>query len=90
MDSVTQQNAAQTEELSSTAQALAAQAEELQGQVAKFTLATESREPRVESLAPSRKVVPLKAKGKGKTGVPKPIAVKATGTEDAHGTFEEF
>ena len=35
-------------------------------------------------------MVPLKAKGKAKTGVPKPIAVKATGTEDAHGTFEEF
>ncbi len=94
MDSVTQQNAAQTEELSSTAQALAAQAQELQGQVAKFRLAMESHESRAESRGPvaTGKVVPLKAKGKAKVVAPKaaPIAVKATGTDDAQGTFEEF
>ena len=39
MDTVTQRNAAQTEELSGTAQTLAAQAKELQAQVAQFTLA---------------------------------------------------
>ena len=38
MDQVTQSNAAQTEELSSTAQSLATRAEQLQGLVARFTL----------------------------------------------------
>ena len=38
MDQVTQSNAAQTEELTSTAQSLAAQAEELQALVGRFKL----------------------------------------------------
>ena len=41
MDQVTQSNAAQTEELTSTAQALAAQAKQLQGLVARFRLSDE-------------------------------------------------
>ena len=99
MDSVTQQNAAQTEELSGTAQALAAQAEELSAEVAKFKVAQEalSRQPAVRSPEPSRRVIPLKAKVKGKIEAPRAMAA-ATGTNGRHGTpalsavegFEEF
>jgi len=42
MDSVVQQNAAQTAELSSTAQSLAQQAQELQGLVAQFRLSDQT------------------------------------------------
>jgi len=105
MDSVTQQNAAQTEELSSTAQTLSAQAEELQAQVAQFKLAhgasghqaggsrqvasaAASHQPSAMSHEPSRKVIPLK--GKAKAGAPPKVVAKATGTDDKHGSFEEF
>ncbi len=95
MDNVTQQNAAQTEELSSTAQALAAQAEQLSAQVRKFKLATESRAPssRVpgaesREAKPVRKVIPLKAKAPSTR--PSPGSGQATGTDDTHGSFEEF
>ena len=91
MDTVTQQNAAQTEELSSTAQNLAAQAEELQAQVAQFKLAQGgmAQVPAVAHAIPKTgKVIPLKGKAKGVT---KAMAVaRATGTDDAHGSFEEF
>ncbi|PWB43507.1 MAG: hypothetical protein C3F12_12650 [Candidatus Methylomirabilota bacterium] len=99
MDSVTQQNAAQTEELSSTAQALAAQAEELSAQVGQFRLTTTagSDQPAaVRQVSVSQKVVPLKARGKGKpetaptAGRGYPAVAAATGTDAAHGTFEEF
>jgi methyl-accepting chemotaxis protein len=96
MDSVTQQNAAQTEELSSTAQGLAAQAEELTAQVAKFKLAGNaaiSHQPSAVSPKVSGKIIPLKAKAR-KPEAPRPAAVpaaaQATGTHDAHGSFEEF
>jgi methyl-accepting chemotaxis protein len=102
MDSVTQQNAAQTEELSGTAQSLAAQAEELQAQVGQFKLSNAAISPSASSgsRAESRdhqpsagrpvgrgKVIPLKTKGKGLAAVPKPIPA-ATGT-DGNG-FAEF
>ena len=87
MDTVTQQNAAQTEELSSTAQALAAQAEELSAQVAQFKLATGASElPPAGSRQPSAKVVPLKGKPKAKAEARKAVAAN-TGTD---GGFEEF
>ena len=90
MDSVTQQNAAQTEELSSTAQSLSAQAEELQALVGKFKLATQSPAPSADGQEgkSSRKVVPLRTKGKS-MGARKGLAA-ATGTADAAGRFEEF
>jgi methyl-accepting chemotaxis protein len=53
MDQVVQANAAQTEELSSTAQALAAQAAELQRLVARFKLNQALQVPGVMTLAPS-------------------------------------
>jgi methyl-accepting chemotaxis protein len=94
MDSVTQQNAAQTEELSSTAQTLAAQAEELSAEVAKFKLAREtavSPQPSGVSQEPKGKVVPLKARAKATGAKVAAVAAKqATGTDAAHGTFEEF
>ncbi len=93
MDSVTQGNVAHTEELSSTAQTLAAQAAELQALVGKFKL-SESREPLPTSgQAVSaenreekriRKIIPLKGKSKG--AGPKPVpAAAATGTDDKRG-----
>ena len=45
MDTVTQQNSAQTEELSSTAQSMSAHAEQLQALVAKFKVGSESAQP---------------------------------------------
>ena len=99
MDSVTQQNAAQTEELSSTAQSLAAQAAELTAQVAQFKLSATatSAQPSAVRQAPRARVIPLAARassagaghGKGKAAVP-PVAGKATGTDDATGSFDEF
>jgi outer membrane murein-binding lipoprotein Lpp len=101
MDSVTQQNAAQTEELSSTAQALAAQAEELTAQVGQFRLGEEaaSREPRAASLdqqaAGSGQLAGASVKPTAKViplkqaAAPPPVRV-ATGTDDVQGEFEEF
>ena len=91
MDTVTQQNAAQTEELSSTAQALAAQAEELSAQVAQFKLASAavSPQPGAVSHGSERKVVPLKTKAKATPVAPKPVPA-ATGTDGMPGGFEEF
>ncbi len=87
VDAVTQQNASQTEELSSTAQALAAQAEELSAQVAKFTLNATAAPAGAADAPAGGKVVPLKAKPKAEPAKP---AAAATGTDDAHGSFEEF
>jgi methyl-accepting chemotaxis protein len=88
MDSVTQQNAAQTEELSSTAQTLAAQAGELQAMVEKFKLAQEAGvQAAAVPQSATPKVVSLRQKAKG---APARVLAKATGTEAAHGTFEEF
>jgi len=100
MDSVTQQNAAQTEELSSTAAALAAQAETLAVQVGQFKLGNRGHvgEPSggsVQAAAaprsiPESKVIALKPK-KSKAPAASPAgAGVATGTEDAHGGFQEF
>jgi methyl-accepting chemotaxis protein len=50
MDEVTQGNAAQTEELSGTAQSLAAQAEKLQALVARFKLDAEGSPPRAQPV----------------------------------------
>jgi len=100
MDRVTQQNAAQTEELSSTAQSLAAQAEILSVEVGKFKVAREtavSPQQSAVSQEPKGKIVPLKAKVRGKIEAPRARAA-ATGTNGAHETltlsavegFEEF
>jgi methyl-accepting chemotaxis protein len=63
MDQVTQANAAQTEELSSTAQSLAAQAEELQVLVGRFKLASDgpaARKPAEVSAEPMRVARPTR------------------------------
>jgi methyl-accepting chemotaxis protein len=99
MDQVTQANAAQTEELSSTAQSLAAQAEQLQALVGRFKLADGHRAvtqaPMVEAAAPKRaaKSVPkaLPAKG-GSKKVAEPVLAGAR-AGNGHGAddgFEEF
>ena len=49
MDQVTQSNAAQTEELSSTAQSLAAQAEQLQMVISRFKLGNETAPARLRA-----------------------------------------
>jgi methyl-accepting chemotaxis protein len=90
MDTVTQQNAAQTEELNSTAQTLAAQAEELSAQVARFKLGTAATRQQPSAVSPESdgKVVRLTAKREWKD-ILKPVPV-ATGTDGAVGGFEEF
>jgi methyl-accepting chemotaxis protein len=91
MDQVVQTTAAQTEELSSTARALAAQAEELRGVVGRFRLATEpaaappaARSRTTGPRRPSRAVGPA----------PRPsrtLAAAAVSGEGAgDGGFEEF
>jgi methyl-accepting chemotaxis protein len=65
MDQVTQQNAAQTEELSSTAQALSSGAEQLQGLVARFRVDNErsaARSYRREPAAARTAAKPIPAK----------------------------
>jgi methyl-accepting chemotaxis protein len=57
MDQVVQSNAAQTEELTSTAQSLTAQADQLKALVARFKLAEESS-GREEAQAPAAKPLP--------------------------------
>ncbi len=90
MDGVTQQGAAQTDELSSTAQSLNAQAQQLQVLVGRFTLAAATLAPESASgeapaqAMPAGKVVPLKRAG----SVARPRAA-ATGTTDAHGHVEQ-
>ncbi|PWB81272.1 MAG: methyl-accepting chemotaxis protein [Candidatus Methylomirabilota bacterium] len=89
MDSVTQSNAAQTEEISLTAQTLAAQADELSAQIEIFKLGTADD----GEISASKKVVPINARrDKIRVESPKAAAVvaAATGTDAAHGVFEEF
>jgi methyl-accepting chemotaxis protein len=93
MDQLTQSNAAQTEELSSTAQALAVQAEQLQALVARFVLERADAASRPESmtlsaLAPSAMVPPavaaLRSGGARTVGRPpvmtagRPLAIATT------------
>ena len=80
MDEVTQSNAAQTEELSSTAQALADQAEELQALVARFELGTGLAAqpevvPRTNGHGPAPRIAT-----RGKSLV-KPVVARATPTK---------
>jgi ABC-type transporter Mla subunit MlaD len=71
LDQVTQTNAAQTEELSATAEALSEQASELQALVAKFrTGAVSSTQARPPAVAAKRKRVVRKA-------TPSPMAKRA-------------
>jgi methyl-accepting chemotaxis protein len=95
MDQVTQTNAAQTEELSSTAQALTAQAEHLQSLVARFTLAASgpsagapSREQRIGRTPPERsKRFEQPVRGPERVLVAAGIPEGAATTRDA---FEDF
>jgi methyl-accepting chemotaxis protein len=91
MDQVVQTTAAQTEELSSTARALAAQAEELRGVVGRFRLATDAVAPpasvRSRATGPRRPI-------RGVEPSPRPtrdLAGAAVGDGGAGGGgFEEF
>jgi methyl-accepting chemotaxis protein len=91
MDSVTRQNAGQTGELFSTAQMLAAQAEELSAQVAQFKLSQGAGHSlsAVNGPQSAAKVIPLKLKA-AKQVAAQPLVRGATGTDDARGGFEEF
>jgi methyl-accepting chemotaxis protein len=81
MDGVTQQNAAQTEEVTRTADALAQQAVQLQGQVAKFRLAVAA------GPAGPAEVIPLPEAGSARRRARaiRPRSLEATGTDDARG-----
>jgi methyl-accepting chemotaxis protein len=70
MDQVVQANAAQTEELSSTAHDLAAEAERLQSLVARFTLAG----PGAAAGPPPREAGPSEARGPDDEGRPARVA----------------
>jgi methyl-accepting chemotaxis protein len=80
MDQVTQSNSAQTEELSSTAQSLAAQAEQLQALVGRFKLASGSGAAHITQVAtkPTIKSVPTKAM------LVKPAAGTQAGNDTVH------
>ncbi len=85
---MTQQNAAQTEELRSTAQSLSVQAKALESQVAKFTLATE-RQAAPQAAEPSN-VVRLRPRGTHPKTAPVKAVRATTGTDPAPGSLEEF
>jgi methyl-accepting chemotaxis protein len=89
MDAATQQSASQTEELTGTAQSLAAEASKLQGLVDQFIRAESQAVPAPTAVSTGRKVVPLTAKRRGRSLVARPGAV-ATGTDGAHGHFADF
>ena len=89
MDQITQANAAQTEELSTTAQALAHQAEQLQALVDRFRLnqAPAPAAPAVRALVPPPPAVRRAARPLERVAVP--AAVGNGRHRDADG-FEEF
>ena len=99
MDRLTQSNAAQTEELSSTAQALAVQAEQLQALVARFLL--ERAEPAgtaevrmLASAAAAARMTSTRAVPRPPLAARVPVAVTALRrngpTESTDDGFEEF
>jgi hypothetical protein len=102
MDQVVQSNSGQTEELSSTAQSLAAQAVGLQALVGRFKLGDHTAGPRAVSAATRAKsAVPSAVKPAAKSGpvVVKPgkaepaLVVAHAGNGHGHGArdgFEEF
>jgi len=98
MDQVVQSNAAQTEELSSTAQTLAGEARQLEELVRRFRVAAESPAPTPppearERRPKARPTFAPRANG-GRAKVPQPARAATTRTEGAGGAldagFEEF
>ncbi len=99
MDQVTQANAAQTEELSSTAQALAVQAEQLQALVGRFKLtegAAVARGLTVQTpmsyRAPEAKKKAVETKWERHKREPMPVSIltKSDSATETDGGFEEF
>jgi hypothetical protein len=96
MDQVVQSNAAQTEELSSTAQALTTQAEHLQGLVAQFKLGQASAMIARQTAVTSERALPAKPRLKetDATAAPRRAAESRLPTPKANGHdqqgFEEF
>ena len=92
MDQVVQHNAAQTEELSSTAQTLTARAEELQGIVGRFRLEAaaerEAARPAEEPL-PAAAARPRRA-GTRRTDVPLMPVLHGNGSSNGGDGFETF
>jgi methyl-accepting chemotaxis protein len=91
MDHVTQGNAAQTEELSSTAQALATQAQALRDLVGRFKLAAHASEP-APFAEPA--ATPTSAEPPGgmerRRPTSKGAALRGAGTAGAEAEFKEF
>jgi methyl-accepting chemotaxis protein len=102
MDSVTQGNASQTEELSGTAEGLTGQAQQLQALVARFKLAETVQKPTVAvaptAIRPSAAAPKVAATKASKPARAKPQArpapelelVGAYSGSNGHGGFEEF
>jgi methyl-accepting chemotaxis protein len=97
MDQVTQANAAQTEELSSTAQALSTQAQQLQRLVARFRLGETA--PGATAPAPGPAGVRRPASPARPAAPPRPArrpdhapepALAAAGPHNGHGAHDEF
>lgn len=93
MDGVVQENTAQTEELSSTSQALAGQARELQELIRRFKVAEDAAPPvRKERAVPSSRaalVLPRIAAG-GAPEAARPTDEKGNGFRPGSNGFEEF
>jgi methyl-accepting chemotaxis protein len=98
MDQLTQSTAAQTEELSSTAQALAAQAEQLHALVARFTLDAPAAPGPARAAtvqASGVRVAPIRPAVRSSAGPVRTRAAVATGGPDGRAAapddgFEEF
>jgi uncharacterized protein (DUF3084 family) len=104
MDQVTQTNASQTEELSATAQSMAASSEELQAMVARFRLdsgtrqgvatgAASSAKPRLSeprASKPARKPLARYAAAAGSAGAAVSQSEATHDSKEAAHTFEDF
>lgn len=88
MDHVTQDNAAQTEQLSSTAQALATQSQHLRDLVARFRLAVHAGEE-VPCVAPAG-AAPVPARAERRRPTSKGAPLRGSAPESAEAEFKEF
>jgi methyl-accepting chemotaxis protein len=93
MDQIVQQNASQTEELSSTAQTLATQAHQLQGLVSRFKLMNEQGAPTVPApaLSVAGRIVRPVAPASTKLYAPAGAGARGNGSAwDQADGFDEF
>lgn len=92
MDHVTQDNAAQTEQLSSTAQALATQSQHLRDLVARFRLAAHTGEevPSAALATAPASAVPVPARADRRRPTSKGAPLRGSASASAEAEFKEF